>query len=371
VRGVEAQSIAILRALLADFRLRNYGLGQLSSGYVGLSIPSLRQKCCRGNAQCSVDFELAMNDLEEKFFVGTGPTAPIEPPPGAPVLLVGIISKREYAYLTEKGYRAAVGLKEASQWSKWLSPRHIGIYTLALTFTGVLAAVAVVPEVRYFLGLERRPTEDSGTKQRITSEVVPAVAPAQAGPEGPMIVKAIIKKGNTIQLPPGHLYLYGMVTGGGARSGEFDAGKNYQAVNAAGQLSAVLAVADSERNTYRTETSYPSIGGVSIGGTWRTFEMNHGSNSEPGASEASVTFRVRTKSLVVVIGLASSQQDINVSGIPGLQTDAFNSGQGMIIAHAYLERGSYTAVEHSAALARGQDPQHMTDLIGIFVFGST
>jgi hypothetical protein len=371
VTGVEALSRAILRALLADFRSRNFGLDQLRRGYAGPQITLVRQKCHASDPTSCVDFELAMNDLEERFLVGTGPTAPIENPPGASVLLIGLTSRREYVYLTEEGYRAAVGLKEASQWSKWFSAPRIGIYTLALTFTGVLATVAVVPEVRYFLGLERRHTEDSGAKQGIPSDQVPAAAPAQAGPEEPMIVKAIIQKGNTIQLPPGRLYLYGMVTGGGARSSEFVAGRNYQAVNAAGQLSAVLAVADSERNSYSTQTNYNNIGGVSIGGTWRTFEVDHGSNSQPGASDASVTFRVRARSLVVVIGLASSQQDINVIGIPGLQTDAFNFGQGIVIAHAYLEPGAYTAVEHSAALAREQDPEHMADLIGVFVFGST
>jgi hypothetical protein len=161
-----------------------------------------------------------------------------------------------------------------------------------------------------------------------------------------------------------------MATGGGAPSTEFVTGQSYKVVNAAGQLAGALSFADSGSNSYSTQTGYHNIGGVSVGGAWRSFGMAHGSNSQPGASEASVTFGVRTKSLVVVIGLASSQQDISVSGVPGLQTDAFKAGEGIIIAHAYLAPGTYTAVEHSAALARGQDPQHMADLIGIFLFGS-
>ena len=188
------------------------------------------------------------------------------------------------------------------------------------------------------------------------------------------IIKAMIQNGNTIQLPSGSLYLYGMVTGGGASSGEFVTGRTYRVVNATGQLAAAFGFSDGYRNSYSTQTDYHTIGGVSVGGAWRSFEIAHNANSRAGASDASVSFEVRTKSMIVVIGLASSQQEVSVTGIPGLQTDALSSGplaaEGMIIAHAYLEPGRYIAVEHSSALARGQDPQHMADLIGVFVFGS-
>jgi hypothetical protein len=42
----------------------------------------------------------------------------------------------------------------------------------------------------------------------------------------------------------------------------------------------------------------------------------------------------------------------------------------MVIAHASVKPGSYTVLEHSKVLAAGQDPSHMTDLVGVFVFGS-
>jgi hypothetical protein len=42
----------------------------------------------------------------------------------------------------------------------------------------------------------------------------------------------------------------------------------------------------------------------------------------------------------------------------------------MIIAHAYMLPGNYTVTEQSAALAPGQNPNNMADLIGAFVFGS-
>ena len=39
----------------------------------------------------------------------------------------------------------------------------------------------------------------------------------------------------------------------------------------------------------------------------------------------------------------------------------------MIIYHAYLPSGSYLASEISAATAAGKDPEHMADLVGVFV----
>jgi len=43
----------------------------------------------------------------------------------------------------------------------------------------------------------------------------------------------------------------------------------------------------------------------------------------------------------------------------------------MVVAHVQLARGAYTITEQSAALAAGQDPNHMVDLLGVFVFGLT
>ena len=43
--------------------------------------------------------------------------------------------------------------------------------------------------------------------------------------------------------------------------------------------------------------------------------------------------------------------------------------RSMVIGHAYLPLGNYTASETSSAVG-GQDPVHMADLIGVFVFGA-
>jgi hypothetical protein len=190
------------------------------------------------------------------------------------------------------------------------------------------------------------------------------------------IVQAVLRDGATsLQLPLGRIYLYGMVTGGAAPSSPFTVGQFAQATDTAGQLAAALAYGASGEDGYTTQTGYHVIGGVSIGGSWGAFNAYQGSNLQSGAPGASVNFPVSSNSLVVVIGLAASQQQISLSGIPALQTDGLSSGpqasEGMIIAHAYLTPGTYTVAAQSAALSAGQDPDHMADLVGVFVFSSS
>jgi hypothetical protein len=49
--------------------------------------------------------------------------------------------------------------------------------------------------------------------------------------------------------------------------------------------------------------------------------------------------------------------------------DNWSLSNGMVIAHAYLKPGAFTAIEHSRAISPGQDAAHMADLLGVFVFG--
>ena len=201
---------------------------------------------------------------------------------------------------------------------------------------------------------------DNGTQpssERESSDTVP-------------LVRAIVHEGATsLQLPAGRMYLYGMVTGGGAPSSGFANGPYAQVVNAVGNVSSALAFGADGRNSFDTQTGYYDIGGASISGEWDSFAAFHGSNSHAGASNASVPFQVVKRSLVVVIGLSSSEQAVSVQGIPGLQSDASGSQLGMFIGHAVMPPGSYIAVEHSKVLSAGQTPSHMADLLGVFVFG--
>ena len=188
-------------------------------------------------------------------------------------------------------------------------------------------------------------------------ELIPGAASAPSSSANTSsVVQATIREGATsLELPPGQMYLYGMATGGGADSSEFTAGPYAKVLNTAGKLSAALAYGPNSQNSYSTQTAYHDIGGVSIAGSWKDFVAYYGSNHQTGAHDASVSFQANQGSLVVVMGLASSQQFVSVEGIPDLQVDASRTGGGIVIAHANVQPGSYNVVEHSKVLAAGQD----------------
>ncbi len=194
------------------------------------------------------------------------------------------------------------------------------------------------------------------------------VASDSVGPTtGARIVQSLIREQATsIELPRGRMYLYGMETGGGFPSSSFVEGQYAKVENADGKLSAALAYGTNNRNSYSTQTAYHTIGGVSVGGSWKHFAAFCGLNRKREAHDASVSFQTSEDSLVVVFGLAGDQKIVGFDGIPGLEVDA--SGGGELIAHAYVKPGTFNVVQHSVGAA-GQDPAHMTDLVGIFVFG--
>lgn len=187
------------------------------------------------------------------------------------------------------------------------------------------------------------------------------------------IADALVRKGEiSIKTNPGKMYLYGLVTDGSGPTTPFAAGQYAKAIDSAGQLGAALAFGGFDNDRFSTQTYAHVIGGISVAGSWDTFDAFSGSNQQPGAPFASVNFTVPTDSLVVIIGLASGQQFLNIGGITEFLTDAWSSGAGteaMIIGHVYLKAGTYTVVENSSS-ATGQAPEHMVDLIGVFVFGS-
>jgi len=97
----------ILTSVVADFRAKNLGATNLSSEYVGVPLLSLESALCAGGSHSKVDFDLALKQLEEGELVKTGPMVPYENEPGSLVFIFTTFSKREFAYLTEKGYKAA------------------------------------------------------------------------------------------------------------------------------------------------------------------------------------------------------------------------------------------------------------------------
>jgi pyrimidine deaminase RibD-like protein len=97
----------ILADLLTDFLDKNLESDSLRKEYVGVSIPALKTKFCGDGAHSKIDFDLAFQQLEDNKLVKTGPLVPHQNTPGSQVFVVGLFSKREFVYLTEKGYKAA------------------------------------------------------------------------------------------------------------------------------------------------------------------------------------------------------------------------------------------------------------------------
>ncbi len=163
-----------------------------------------------------------------------------------------------------------------------------------------------------------------------------------------------------------------MAVGGPGRSALFSLGQYAAVTHAAGQLAASVAYGTNDINTYTTQTNRHVLGGASIGGSWLSMQAFNGANAAPGASDASVTFTVEQNSFVVVLALASAQQQIALEGLPGLEADSFHGGPNaaaaMVIAHAELAPGSYTVTERSSAVAAGADRDLMSDLLAVFVF---
>ena len=189
------------------------------------------------------------------------------------------------------------------------------------------------------------------------------------------VVESLIRDGQTsIRLSRGDMHLYGMAISGPGSSGLFAAGQFASVFHEGGLLGAAIAYGENTENHFSTHTKNHVVGGVSVGGSWDSFQAFYGSNSAQGATNAAANFTVSENSLVVFIGLAAGEQFVKLEGIPGVQIDASNSGDSsdgaMIAAHAYLPPGQYTVIEHSSAREPGKDSEYMADLIGIFVFGS-
>ena len=97
----------ILGALLADFSDRTLTADQLADGYEGPQVSDLTAAICAGGDITQVDFDIAFSDLEKKKLINTGPYAIYENDPNSSVMFFGGYSKREYAGLTQLGYKTA------------------------------------------------------------------------------------------------------------------------------------------------------------------------------------------------------------------------------------------------------------------------
>jgi len=183
---------------------------------------------------------------------------------------------------------------------------------------------------------------------------------------------ATVRPGQTsLTLPDGAgIYLYAMATGGGRPSANFAQGPYAQVVDAAGYTVAGLAITTSPKNSFSTETDYHTVAGISVSG-FKAVRPYYGSSAIAGATSAAVHFVVSDPAVVVVIGIAGGETDLQLGGLAGLEVDAQAANQSgvipIVIAHTTLEAGEYDVSEQTSGNP-AQDPNHMGDLIGVFVF---
>ncbi len=176
-----------------------------------------------------------------------------------------------------------------------------------------------------------------------------------------------------LNLPEGcQLYVYGMATGGGFPSHPFAEGESVILTNASGNASAEISVTKSNVNSFTTDCGYYVVGGFGASG-FRYVQGFYGTNSGPAATSASVQITLVEPAMVSVLGLASSQTALTLSGLDNLVTDVpvqMNTPGtvALTIAHGYVGPGTYILQESTGSGIEGQDPNHQVDLIGVFVF---
>ena len=97
----------ILGALLADFSERQLEAKQLKAIYIGPNVSDLILAICSGDDITKVDFDIAFDDLIKKKLIKSGPWKAYENKPGSGFFIAGGYSLKEYACLTELGYKTA------------------------------------------------------------------------------------------------------------------------------------------------------------------------------------------------------------------------------------------------------------------------
>jgi hypothetical protein len=189
---------------------------------------------------------------------------------------------------------------------------------------------------------------------------------------------------NSISFPAGNsIYVYGYVNGAQYYGGYLSSGNETTATAASGNNGDQISVSKNNNSTVIDNACLNwELGGFAIS-AFSGFKSFYGYNENLGApnsaysgsTNATVNFTLTSNSLVIFLALASAQQYGNISGIPGLimdkntYSDCGFQKEEMMIAHAYLGKGSYSAKETSKALVY-QLYAHMADLIGVFVFTS-
>ncbi|HUJ11428.1 MAG TPA: glycine zipper domain-containing protein [Verrucomicrobiae bacterium] len=223
---------------------------------------------------------------------------------------------------------------------------------------------------------------ESGVSQRVIAFMIdpqgmhpPSIAqppppPTPARQATPVIDSAqALDGGTSLSLPSGsQLYVFGTVNGGAFTTSTFQYGQTVSLTDAnPGFIAAELAASTANVNSYTTATMYHVIGGFGVS-HFSYAQGFYGANPGPGAHSASVQLTLSAPALVILLGEASSQQQLAFSGLPNLVTDVpYTTSVALSIAHAYVTPGTYTVQQTSLDTAAGQDPNHMVDLLGVLV----
>jgi hypothetical protein len=97
----------ILALLKREFIDSGRSTDDLRNGYIGPNMAQLQSHILDAKTVSRVDYDLALKELEERKFVGTGPMEMYDNPPNSGVFVLAMFSKRDYIYLKEDGYRMA------------------------------------------------------------------------------------------------------------------------------------------------------------------------------------------------------------------------------------------------------------------------
>jgi hypothetical protein len=195
----------------------------------------------------------------------------------------------------------------------------------------------------------------------------------------------------SLELPAGsQVYLWGTDVGGFHNSTTFAEGTVATVKNGFAYLAAQLGESTVNTNSYPSETISPTIGGVGVAGfSSKTFTF--AANGASRTLSGSVTFTVRTPSVVVVIALqsggatagGSALYNFSLHGLPDAQIDAAtgvdqavgHSGsfwaQPMIIAHSFLDNGTYTVTTSVSVASPTDAGPSDASLIGVWAFTSS
>jgi hypothetical protein len=195
-----------------------------------------------------------------------------------------------------------------------------------------------------------------------------------------IIEPTVTQQATSISLTPGaQTYIYGFATGGEFPSTPFVNGSGPGVYDTNGNLATSLAVSAQSNNSYSTSTLYQAISGVGVSGftnmeaLYSQYVVSGAGNVDSGSNQTPpINFTLIEPSLVLALGLGSSQQTISFQGPAGLITDqAANSGVAAGIAHAYLAPGTYTIQQTTSVTAAGQTLNNMTDLLGVYFFSDS